>query len=640
MSKTFEQLWFQLTPEKAATETYDIIVVGTGLGAGVIGGDLFNTNSKLGSRAKSVLVIEKGGLPFHSHCLNASRPSGFGEDRGQQNDTFFSLFKENYRFKNPDQAKMWNAGPMFNLGGRGAAWGLFSPRIHDEYLKKEFGPLLYQELVERWYRKADELMDVFLPTTNSFHQDLMERLNITTSANQCQWQWGRIASQFNSSPSNNFDFAAGAYSPIDKLLEIAMSKRRDKDGTCVEHPNWKILINTEVRSIVWSDDDTPRAIGVVVLDASGKETKIFLRKDRSGKTLPDTKVVLGAGSVGSPAILMRSGLTDFLKGNGGLHLTDHDIFAVAFTFRYLDPSIREKISSMKLQSYVRLKSGTIALVNMAIDSFSFLPRGFLPMPYYTNRDFPQLVVAFILPAPLNTDNTIDLNDKGEPVVTAGRKYPFSNGNRDVVELRELTKNIINTIKNVLKIELRPSGRFPDDDKFFKVLELGGVAHELGTIPLECHNAPTRFLLEPDLKLRGHEGVYVCDLSIFPFSPEVNPTPTLVAFALRLSRTTLLPLPFTSDDTKISVMNQSGEKIKVFVSNTADGDLTEEEKNDNKNGGKELFPGDILERQRTIRGNQPRDETVMVYRLDFNTDKIYLPQPFPYVATPGRVCAIL
>jgi len=127
MSKTFEQLWFQLTPEKAATETYDIIVVGTGLGAGVIGGDLFDTNSKLGSRAKSVLVVEKGGLPFHSHCLNASRPSGFGEDRGQQNDTFFSLFKKNYRFKNPDQAKMWNAGPMFNLGGRGAAWGLLSP---------------------------------------------------------------------------------------------------------------------------------------------------------------------------------------------------------------------------------------------------------------------------------------------------------------------------------------------------------------------------------------------------------------------------------------------------------------------------------------------------------------------------------
>ena len=116
-----------------------------------------------------------------------------------------------------------------------------------------------------------------------------------------------------------------------------------------------------------------------------------------------------------------------------------------------------------------------------------------------------------------------------------------------------------------------------------------MAHELGTIPLKCYNAKRRFLLEPNLRLRGYEGLYVCDLSIFPFSPEVNPTPTLVAFALRLSRSTLLPLPSESKDAAITVMNQSGEKIKVYVSNTVGGDLTEEEKNDNKKGGKELLP---------------------------------------------------
>ena len=41
------------------------------------------------------------GLSFYSHCLNAAHPSGYGEDRGQQNDTFFALFrtriKSNFR---------------------------------------------------------------------------------------------------------------------------------------------------------------------------------------------------------------------------------------------------------------------------------------------------------------------------------------------------------------------------------------------------------------------------------------------------------------------------------------------------------------------------------------------------------------
>ena len=103
---------------------------------------------------------------------------------------------------------------------------------------------------------------------------------------------------------------------------------------------------------------------------------------------------------------MRSGddLKDELQNSdsNALHLTDHDIFAKSITFSYNDPSIREKVGSMKFQSYIRLDSGSIALINLAIDSSSFLPREFLPSQYYTNRNFPKLVAAIILPTDLNT----------------------------------------------------------------------------------------------------------------------------------------------------------------------------------------------------------------------------------------------
>ena len=258
--KTFESQWFQLTPEKAATDKYDIIVIGTGMGAGVVAGDLFDTNSRLGVNAKSVLVIEKGGLSFHSHCLDAARPSGYGVDRGQQNDTFFALFRDNYTFKNPDQSKLWKGGPMFNVGGRGAAWGLqpssgpiFPRRFSTNGIQK---PKLWCSFPSPWQTPSIRMS-----------------WSVWISRPSRKWQWGRIASEF--SESKNFDFALGAYSPIDKILEIAMSKDRDDSGACIEHPNWKILINTQVRKILWDDN---RAIGVVVRDANGDEVKISSRR--------------------------------------------------------------------------------------------------------------------------------------------------------------------------------------------------------------------------------------------------------------------------------------------------------------------------------------------------------------------------
>jgi hypothetical protein len=187
---------------------------------------------------------------------------------------------------------------------------------------------------------------------------------------------------------------------------------------------------------------------------------------------------------------------------------------------------------MKIQTYVHLKSGNIALVNMAIDSSSFLPREFLPSQFFSNEDFPKLVVALILPTGLNGNNTIKLDDKGEPLLTAGREHPFSNSNADVRELRELTKDAIRTIRDALRLKLLPTDPDDDndwdDDNFFKLLELGGVAHEFCTIPLKCFDKKVApHLIEPTLKRRKREKVYICDLSIFPFSPELSPTLTLV-----------------------------------------------------------------------------------------------------------------
>ena len=105
----------------------------------------------------------------------------------------------------------------------------------------------------------------------------------------------------------NYEFPRGAFSYIDKIFEIATSKVRDSTGA----------------SIDW-DKAEERATGVVDRDANGRETTIFLKKkDKSGNPLKDTEIELGAGSVGSPAILMCSGKD--LKGK--IQNDDSHVFA-------------------------------------------------------------------------------------------------------------------------------------------------------------------------------------------------------------------------------------------------------------------------------------------------------------------------
>ncbi|KAG9002989.1 hypothetical protein FRB93_011276 [Tulasnella sp. JGI-2019a] len=83
-------------------------------------------------------------------------------------------------------------------------------------------------------------------------------------------------------------------------------------------------------------------------------------------------------------------------------------------------------------------------------------------------------------------------------------------------MEEITKEAIETIKSHLKVEA---------GDFLSFLELGGVAHELGTLPMPGRSANGWYTVDENLKLADYNGIYVCDLSIFAMSPEANPTLT-------------------------------------------------------------------------------------------------------------------
>ena len=157
---TYEDAYFRLKPEDVAKESqdnpFDIVIIGSGIGGGVLATALLEKNARVlrsgfsaesteddptnphwgvrlplpnlpqPDQPKRILVIEKGRLTFHTHCMNGPRPSNSGTT-SQGNDLFFKKFKESVDM-DEETAKIWMGGPVYCLGGRGAVWGLFAPR--------------------------------------------------------------------------------------------------------------------------------------------------------------------------------------------------------------------------------------------------------------------------------------------------------------------------------------------------------------------------------------------------------------------------------------------------------------------------------------------------------------------------------
>ncbi|KAG8942897.1 hypothetical protein FRC04_003297 [Tulasnella sp. 424] len=617
-----QRKYFNLTAQAAADAgPYDIIIVGTGMGGGVLAGDLFDTNSKIGDGAKKILVIEKGDLVFHSYCLNSARPGGAQKDRGHQNGLFFTTFKGDYDVRGAKET--WNGGPMHCLGGRSTTWGLYAPRMHDRALQTCFSDAVRTALTSEFYEMAERLMNLALPWTKTIHQHVMERLNMDDAGRgaNVQWQWGRTASEVRYAGSSK-----GAFSTIDKLLQIATSKPMAKQES------FKILLGVEAREIVWTQTGGVRtADKVKVKTASGNEIDIQLAAGG--------KVVLCAGSVASPAILLRSNAD--LPSREKVTLKDHEIFYKIRPFRYQDPSVRSEVGPMKLQTYVWL-GAEIALVNLCLDSSGFLPRA-----KGIDDDIPKLTTTFTTRKSSGWKGEVRLNSDREPVIDISRdEEPLNRAEQQTMET--VTKAAMKTIQDVLKVEFLDQDDKEDTQdefadpypkvaqqgttpKYFQRLRMGVLGHEMGTLPmaLEGGDGP----VDENLSLKGHGGVYICDMSVFRELPDANPSLTLAALSIRLSR---LLLPRDSlekpKDNELKVVNHSGETIQVWVSDQ--GNVA----NGGQNDYVQLRPG----AQRSWTRDKDIPEAVFVFRRDprKSGENDFLKEPELVLGFPGRLLPVM
>lgn len=521
---------------------YDYIIVGSGMGGGVLAQHLVEN----GPKAK-VLLIERGGTTFTTHCLNGPRPHWshkIPEGPSQDVDIVFNALK--VPVNTVSQSSYPHVGgEMHCLGGKANVWGLYSPKLHPEQLRAHFPEDVCSYLLDKGgYNRAYKLLsndpdasiDRPYPDNGAVSTHAVDKISsVIGSLDEGTKGWGcaftncALAAEFGSRRPERalYQFSMGAFSPVNWIMDRVYN--RDERLTVL--PNMRVLA-------VNRGADNPSAIATLtVLDASGSEQEIPVSK---------AKVILSAGTLGTPSIALRSGLGEgcrpaapsgTLAGRG---LTDHDIWGTRFSI--LQGPHLESLDGqpLKLNSWVKF-GDEFVLVNIAVNADTFMSqtRDRMPTAYLgegleevSEKKFEELKkegvtrsvvqVAFSLGAPLQDANRVlNLPDPGTTIQI--EKV------RDNSAYIPLMQRLAQDIGAALG---RKDGDAENQPPLAGVGKagFGVVGHEVGTMRM---GKDGEGVVDQDLKVNGLENLYCCDLSVFPVSPAANPSLTLVALAQRL-----------------------------------------------------------------------------------------------------------
>ncbi|MFE0024003.1 GMC family oxidoreductase [Amycolatopsis sp. NPDC059021] len=280
-----------------------------------------------------------------------------------------------------------------------------------------------------------------------------------------------------------------------------------------------------------------RAVGVEVVDAHGRQRTI-----RAGK-----EVILSAGFVGSPQLLMLSGIghAEHLKEHGIDVLADlpvgdnlHDHMFHALTFRV--SSCKNKGTAPYFARGLArelLRPGSTFLANSVFEALAFLKTSqaetvpnlqlhLLPWAYVSpNQDAPirhavdkrpalTVLTTLIYPKSRGTLRLASADPTASPLIDF--QYLADPADLDVLaEGSEMVREIFasKAFKGAIKEELHPGTQLRGQALRDAILNRAtSVYHGVGTCRMGVDELA---VVGPDLKVRGVDGLRVCDASIMP-----------------------------------------------------------------------------------------------------------------------------
>ena len=482
-----QQLFFQ--PNLNEAELFDVIVIGSGIGGGILADQL----SDLGMK---VLVLEAGSYLFPSHVANLPRQHRVG----QFDKHVWGLYDE---FKTDNYANApgsnFIGGQAFNLGGRSLFWGGLIPRMLS-WEMDQWPTQIKWYLEDSGYQRAEDLMNRVPQAPSNYHQQVKRSLR--TQFPDFNHFDAPMAVQY----SNGSLIPNGMFSTADLLMESRLTDNPAGDD------NLSINLN---HAVVELQTTGTSVTGVVAYDLIAQKYRTYQSKT----------VVLSAGTIESTKIAQLSGLLD-PNGKIGVGITDHPIYFTHFAVPANSPFF-SAIDSSKILSQHKSISADQHAFNMVLELGADFNQGryvddnILTQQQMLRNNMMLCELVFLFNVPLMETNTVQQMGPSfvKPVVQMQRS-PESD--RFLGEANALKDQVIATLGGVA---------LPNNDLTLKQAGLGGVAHEVGTLRMGADN---NGVVDTDLKFLSYDNLYACDLSVFPTSPAANPTLTLAALAIRLA----------------------------------------------------------------------------------------------------------
>lgn len=519
---------------------FDYIIVGSGVGGGLLADDLAD---RLGG-SRRILVVDAGSFVYPTHVYNISRiPNGavanhFGVDNFLQA---------------PNDREFLGSKPQFALGGRSVFWSGLIPQAQP--WEMEFFPdQVRADLINTYFDLAADRMNESISLGNKAKQlvehfrnsPLNEDFDIQETPRGLHQPYlnadGTPRDQFITEPT-------GVFNTAELLInQVGLTPGADQNG-----PGLFVKLNGFVESI----NDVPFGwYAVNVTDTVSGEPVTFYTP----------KVIIAAGSTESPKLINRSSiyqqLPDPIRSLVGFGLTDHPVSSESQAYvSSLGDIPLGRTDHAKLILYSRGRrdaNGHVTFpfnIEMNINHEYWHLRNNDPSaePVPDDTAKTRVDIKYSFGNCLDDYNGVfsHASDGYTPYVRFKRfsyledllhaRFPALAGwhksQQDFFNLLNGTRDRVFSEFNGVQWITAPYGGGSGQQWPFG---WGTVHHACGTLRMPWKpNRNTNFnqqsVVDENLKVRGSNGLYVCDMSVMPFSTAANPVRSLAGLALRLSK---------------------------------------------------------------------------------------------------------
>jgi choline dehydrogenase-like flavoprotein len=480
-----------MTPSKTENQTWDYIIIGTGMGGGPVG-------LKLAQAGFSVLFLEKGLSPTSDSALKGQFAEQFSNS-ANQNEVLRKAGRFSEGLWDRTKSKMKKLSPFIGtgVGGSSALYGAVLERFKPSDFQT--WPISYEGFV-KYYDQAEKLFRVRKPTEYRHPENQLLSAHLT--------QQGLHPYHL---PIANEDKkeCGGCQSYL-----CAKGCKNDSGRICIETA-------VEKYGATLITECTVQKIEIRGQRGVGVTAKVH---EFTG-TLQARNIILAAGALMTPILLQNSGIGNE-SGLLGRNLMRHYVDLYALKIPTDDLKIpakelgfndyyREQDQTLgTVQSFGRLPPVNVILAQMQRDigRVFALVRPF--MKFILSRvTANRLVMTSIIEDSPRLENRVWSED-GKTCIS----YTISpEDQKKIASMRRKMKSLFQNY-NVLTIKAAEKNEM--------------LAHVCGTCKMG--QDPKTSVVDVENRLHGFENIYIADSSFFPTSGGTNPALTIAANSLRLA----------------------------------------------------------------------------------------------------------